>query len=69
MLEKNTEEALRVYAIIQDMRRHSRYRPYFAAYSVNRIFHETYHSFLDSCADLDTLLQIGEYDRAIKVLL
>lgn len=38
VLEKNTEEALRVYAIIQDMRRHSRYRPYFAAYSVNRVF-------------------------------
>jgi hypothetical protein len=69
VLEKNTEEALRVYSIIQDMRKHSRYRAHFSNYSVNRIFLETYHSFLDSCADTDTLLQIGEYERAIATLL
>lgn len=69
MLEKNTEETLRIYRIIQDMKKHSKYRAYFNTYSINKIFLETYNSFVDNCASYEILLKINEYEKAITAYL
>ncbi len=69
MLEKNLEETLRVFQIIQEMKKHSKYKPYFDNYSTNKIFLETYNSFVESCTSYEILLKINEQDLAIKVYL
>jgi cell fate (sporulation/competence/biofilm development) regulator YmcA (YheA/YmcA/DUF963 family) len=69
VLEKNLEETLRVLQIIQEMKKHSKYKPFFENYSTNKIFLETYNTFIDSCSSYDTLLKINEYDRAITAYL
>lgn len=51
------------------MKKHSKYKPYFDNYSTNKIFLETYNSFIDSCTNYEVLLKINEYDKAVRVYL
>lgn len=51
------------------MKKHSKYKPYFDNYSTNKIFLETYNTFVDNCTSYETLLKINEFDRAIQVYL
>jgi hypothetical protein len=50
---------MRVYQIIQEMKKHSKYKVYFNQYSTNKIFLETYNSFIESCTSSESLLQIN----------
>jgi hypothetical protein len=51
------------------MKKHSKYKPYFDNYSTNKIFLETYNSFIDSCTNYEVLLKINEHDKAVRVYL
>jgi hypothetical protein len=58
-----------VLQIIKEMKKSSKYKGYFDRYSLNKIFLETYNSFIDNCNDYQVLLKIQEFERAAEVYL